>query len=497
MSLERTAGVLPAKAGVRSLMRRWAPAFAAATVVLACVGCAPREWLLPKVGIEPPALRDFPADYEPPISSETNRPMTGFGGTGGGVQRTPVIFIHGNTVSARYWLPAREHFRKAGYTGDELWALGYGWDNVRYFDSGDLSVPSVDRIVTSVMDYLSRKTGRPVQQVDVIGHSLGVTLVRQWMKQTNSFHKVRNFIGACGANDGVWTAWPDARGQQRVVSWELYPGSPWLAQLNRGGETPGPTRYMTLYDGTGWGDVLFPHPHEHSSALEGAYNLAYNVEHGTHYDHLELPREPETMEAMIEFLRRAPEPLPQAEPPQLVRAGDTLRATPAGATVHCAAGGAYPTQASPGAESVRLGEQALYTCYAHDARSELSSPLARFQAAQPARAEPLTLVAEPAGGVFEHPVRVALKSSDPAAFIVYSTAGIVPNSGAALYAEPVYVPGPLTLIAVAMAPDGRTSEPLRLEFDVSLEKVQARHTLQRQFDATVPERYEGRRKVGR
>jgi hypothetical protein len=33
------------------------------------VACAPREWILPKVGIDPPALRDFPADFTPPIST--------------------------------------------------------------------------------------------------------------------------------------------------------------------------------------------------------------------------------------------------------------------------------------------------------------------------------------------------------------------------------------------------------------------------------------------
>lgn len=470
---------------------------ATATLVLSMAGCAPREWLLPRLGIEPPALRDFPADYTPPISNETNRPMVGFGGGGGGVNRTPVIFIHGNTVSARYWLPSRDYFRKAGYTGDELWALGYGWDNARYFDSGDLSVPSVDRIVNSVMEYLSKKTGRTIRQVDLVAHSLGVTLVRQWMKQTNSYHKVRNFIGACGANAGVWTAWPDARTQNRVVSFELYPGSPWLRQLNHGGQTPGPTRYMTLYDGTGWGDVLFPHPYEHSGALQGARNLAYNVEYGTHYDHLELPRKPGPMEAMIEFLNQASEPLPEAAPPRLLREGDTLRADQAEALVHCATGGASPGFGTPGVAEVRMGELALYTCYARNPKSELSSPLARFKATTPAKDGELILTGTPASGVFEQPISVKLEANDPDAFIVYSTAGQVPDSGSPLYVEPVYVPGPLTLIAVAISPDGRRTEPLRLTYDISLEKVEARHTLERQFDPSAPERYEGRRKVGR
>lgn len=476
----------------------WVPACAGTlAVMLTASACAPREWLLPKVGLEPPALRDFPRDFTPPISHETNQPMPGFGGTGGGVHRTPVIFIHGNTVSARYWLPNREHFKQAGYTDDELWALGYGWDNVRYFDSGDLSVPSVDRIVNGVLEYLSRKTGRPIRQVDVVGHSLGVTLVRQWMMQTNSWHKVRNFIGACGANDGVWTAWPDSRGQNRVVSFELYPDSPWLAQLSRHGETPGATRYMTLYDGTGRGDVLFPHPYQHSSALEGAYNLAFNVEHGTNYDHMELPREPATMEAMIRFLREAPEPLPQAAPPTLVREGDVVRADPSDALVHCAAGGAYPSRATPGLPDVTIGELAVYTCYARHPKTELVSPMARFLARTPARDEPLSLLADPPPGVYEHPVSVKLVASDPGAMIVYSTAGIVPESGSPLYARPVYVAGPLTLTAIAIAPDGRASEPLKLAYDISLEKAEARHTLQRQLDPSVPERYAGERKVGR
>lgn len=465
--------------------------------VLLLAACAPREILFPAVGLETPALRDFPPDFTPPVSNETNQPMVGFGGNGGGVRRTPVIFIHGNTVSARYWLPDRAHFKEAGYSDDEVWALGYGWDNVRWFDSGDLSVPSVDRIVNGVLDYLSKKTGRPVRQVDVVGHSLGVTLVRQWMKQTNSWHKVRNFIGACGANDGVWTAWADTRGANRVVSYELYPDSPWLQQLNQGGETPGPTRYMTLYDGTGWGDALFPKPFQNSSALEGAYNLAYNVEHGTHYDHLELPRAPGPMDAMIEFLRKAPEPLPQAEPPRIVREGNALRAEPSTARLHCATGGQYPSAATPAVTEASLGELAVYTCYAHDPRSELSSPMARYLAERPAAAEPLVLTATPAGGVFEHPVSVTLKASDPDAIIVYSTAGIIPDSGSPLYQAPIFVPGPLKLVARAIAPDGRMTEPLTMEFDISLEKAEAMHTLERQFDPTAPVQYDGRRKMGR
>ncbi|MEQ1437813.1 chitobiase/beta-hexosaminidase C-terminal domain-containing protein [Fontimonas sp. SYSU GA230001] len=459
--------------------------------------CAPREWLLPKLGVEAPQLRDFPADFTPPLSAETGRPMPGFGGKGDSLQHTPVIFIHGNTVSARFWLPAREYFLDAGYQPNELWALGYGWDNVRYFDSNDLSVESVERIVNGVTAYLSKTSGREVRQVDIVAHSLGVTLVRQWMKQTNSWHRVRNFVAACGANDGVWTAWPDARGQNRVVSYELAPGSPWLAQLNRGGETPGPTRYMTLYDGTGWGDVLFPPPSQDSPALDGAHNVAFNREHGTYFDHLELPRVPETMKLIVEFLRAAPEPLPMEPAPVIVRDGDVLRTDQTEARLYCAQDGDYPSLASPAQETVALAAGSLTTCFAHNAHSGWSSPMAHFKRAATAVSDlPLTLHAQPPPGAYEQPLSVTLAASDPEAYVVYSIAG-PPGAGSPLYRDPVYLSGPVRLQARAIAADGRVSPPLQLDYDISLELIERRHTLQRQFEPDTEVSYDARRRKGR
>lgn len=463
----------------------------------ALVACAPREVLMPRLGLESPALHDFPEDFTPPFSQETGRRMPGFGG-GGAAQRTPVIFVHGNTVSARYWLPNRAYFARAGYRPSELWALGYGWDNVRYFDSNDLSVPSLQRTVDRVTQYVSQQSGRPIRQVDLIAHSLGVTVVRQWLKQTNSWHRVRSFIAACGAADGTWTAGQGARGQNRTVAHELAPASPWLQQLNRGGETPGPTRYLTLYDGNGWSDVLFPAPYEHSPALEGATNLAWNLEHGTHYDHLELPRQPDTMDAMLAFLRAAPEPLPQAAPPRIRREGNRLHAEPETAALHCMAGGDYPSARTPGVTQLELPDRELLSCYARDTRSRLASPIARYRRHDGYRAQgTLKLRAEPPAGVYEEPQSVRLLASDPEAFIVYSTAGLVPDSGGALYQAPVHFAAPLRLIAVAMTPDGRVSAPLTLDYDISLEYLEARHSLQRQFQPDTPVRYRQQRTKGR
>ncbi len=469
--------------------------------------CAPRERLLPALGLEVPRVDELPQDFEAPLSAQTGQPMDGFGGGGGGVERTPVIFVHGNTVSAGFWKPTREHFEDAGYSQDELWAFSWGWNNARYLDSADLSVQSVQRMVDAVQGYLREQRGVAAPQVDIIGHSLGVTLVRQWMKQANAWHRVRRFIGVAGANDGVWTAWADTRGQQRPVAWELYPGSPWLAQLNRGNEVPGGTRYMTLYDGSGWGDVLFPYPLEDSSALEGADNLAWNREHGDWYGHLNLPWEEGPAQAMIDWLREGPQ-VPEVDPadaPDVAledgAEGPRLHADQEGAQIYCRDDGSDPGLANTEPRAaLPMQPGRLYSCFAHDPQTGLASPLHRHKAWQgePAQGQRPTLTIEPAGGAFEQPQRVRLRSDDPEAFIVYNTAGLPLSTGSPLYdpEQPIFVAAPLRLTAMAVSPGGQTSEPVTVDFDISLELVEATRTLQRQFDPSRPLRYAGDRKQG-
>jgi pimeloyl-ACP methyl ester carboxylesterase len=436
--------------------------------------------------------RAFPPDFEIPASRETGRLVSGFGGGGGGVARTPVVFVHGNTVSAGFWRPVRDYFLEKGYRPDELWALSYGFDTTRFFDANDLAVPTLDAFVESVFRYLNAR-GYPVRQVDIVAHSLGVTVVRKWLQQTNSYHRVRKFVAANGANHGVWTARADSWGENREVGWELYPGSPWLEQLNRGGETPGPTEYMTLYDGTGWADVLFPPWQKDSPALAGANNVPFNVLYGTWFDHLELPRTPGTMDLVLGFLGNDPPPARAAEAPALEQETrpdgiSLVRAVPEGALAHCLTGGALPSRATPGQPAVWVQPGTVTTCFARDPRSGLSSPLERFLAPERRSylAPPLELRAEPPSGIFDRPVWVRLEASDPRAMIVYSTADRVPDTGSALYSAPIFVPVSVTLRAFAVAPDGRRSELLSHRYEIDLSYQDARFTLERQLDPTRP-----------
>ena len=418
-----------------------------------------------------------------------------------------MLLIHGNTVDATFWNRARQQFRSAGWSDDELWAPSYGWASTDRFDSNDLAVPTLNAFVDEVQRYLAARNGRPVQQFDIVAHSLGVTAIRQWLTQTNRWHLVRNFVAVAGANHGVWTARPDARGPSRTSSFELHRNSPWLAQLNAGGEVAGAARVMTLYDGTGRYDALFPEPYEDSPALAGATNLAYNRAAsglGGGYGHLELPREPATLAVIIDFLRAAREPQPGATVPRLIRDGDIVHAEGADARLHCTADGRYPDLvATPPLRGARLQPGRWLTCFAHDAGTGLSSPMARFGLATgtATSSTELHLSANPPGspeaGPLEQPVAVTLTASESDALIVYSTAGTVPDSGSALYRGPITVPAPVTLVAIAIAPDGRRSAPLRLRYDISLEYQDAVHTLQRQLDPAAPVLFQDRTIDGR
>jgi hypothetical protein len=57
---------------------------------------------------------------------------------------------------------------------------------------------------------------------------------------------------------------------------EIAAGTPWLAQLNAGGQTYGPAKWLTVYDGSGEGDPAYVGPtYAQSPRLEGALNLQY------------------------------------------------------------------------------------------------------------------------------------------------------------------------------------------------------------------------------
>lgn len=189
--------------------------------------------------------------------------------------RTPVVFVHGNGGHAGHWtiegseptwVNVRDRFLASGYCRRELWAISYdGAGSYSTYD--DVNASEVYRFIQKVRAYLG------VAKVDVVAHSLGVTVVRKaGFLHGDLYRHIRRFVAIAGANHGTTTC----RGSQGTgalhVCDEIGPGSPWLQELNGIGETPAGPAYLTLYDGSGLADEFFLGPDARSPRLKGACN---------------------------------------------------------------------------------------------------------------------------------------------------------------------------------------------------------------------------------
>ena len=251
----------------------------------------------------PAAPRYFAADFPAFADDSWGDPVGGFGGLhrGAPLRHTPVIFVHGNQADASNWLDVMLQFQHdAGYSMQEMYAISYnGLENAYagqqtttpsaldndYLEQNpnalangghgaadDDEVPDLCRFVEAVQAY----TGST--QVDVVTHSLGVTIVRKMMLDYPQLARdVVAFIGIAGANHGTTVC----AGLQSTYYGcnEISQGSAWLDHLNGLGgsrETYAPVQWMTVYDGSGAGDPFFDGPtYAQSPALRGADNRQF------------------------------------------------------------------------------------------------------------------------------------------------------------------------------------------------------------------------------
>ncbi len=293
----------------------------------------------------------FPADF--PVIEDASLPNTaviGFGAAGA-VTRTPVIFLHGNNDTP---FPTKcnpfgrvqafaQYLADRGYATSELWALGYEGDQCnlatdqtnrsRIAHTVAANVPDLSRFVAAVLAY----TG--AREVDIVAHSLGVPLAREWMRQEDAYRRVRRLVAIDGPNHGIINCSPNPLNYFQLPaaggftpSSELCkelgsPDTPFLKRLNRGDDTPSPTRvlvirnadksfvYFPIQDG-----FIAPVPAEdsfgrptdfsRSASLQGAAELsligqgAFDPILGT--AHLGILNSPQTWAATFDFLAARP-----------------------------------------------------------------------------------------------------------------------------------------------------------------------------------------------
>jgi len=211
----------------------------------------------------------FPADFPVLVDHSLGKPVIGFGAKGE-VHRTPVVFLHGNN-DAPYATGCNtpghihefaQYFLEHGYRLSELWALGYEGDQCDIPTSPTNRSSEAHSTVANVADLrdfvaaVLRYTG--AKQVDVVGHSLGVTLTREWMREDDSYGLVRTLVAVDGPNHGIINCSPSPQNYYALdASGGFNPDSPLcleygsdhtplLRALNSPDETPGPTGYLSI-----------------------------------------------------------------------------------------------------------------------------------------------------------------------------------------------------------------------------------------------------------
>ncbi|MDY7226364.1 lipase family protein [Hyalangium rubrum] len=216
------------------------------------------------------------------------------------VVNQPVIFIHGNsdkaigtgTAGQSGWNASIEYFQSQGYKTSELYATTWGPADVSmsaYQYHSKTYVMKVRKLIEAVKAY----TG--AAKVDIIAHSMGVTLARKAILggyATDSLEggqyyigppltsSVDTFVGIAGANRGLTSCYQTAGSTPTCGATNgLYPGywnglgvsglSSYLANLGSSSKYEGAYRYSifsTADEVIGYGVVVY---YEYTSRIPG------------------------------------------------------------------------------------------------------------------------------------------------------------------------------------------------------------------------------------
>ncbi|MCW5881333.1 MAG: alpha/beta fold hydrolase [Anaerolineae bacterium] len=259
-------------------------------------------------------LHRLPTEFATPVDEalaggRTDRFIEGWGG-GSHITRTPSSLSTARPGAAWNWGIARALFRLWGYQPGELWALTYGWGGgcvdpngvETRDDSVDENLADLDGFVNAVLAYVQQRDPS-IQQVDIVGHSMGGVLARKWMQAGNA-GRVRRLVTLDSPHHGIAGWW--LREDRCADGWTRFCqdfeiGSPWLAALNQKPEIPPGVRALAVYDGTG--QYSF-NATPLSPALEGADNLAYNRERGARVRHIAYVYDPGVLREVFEWLSK-------------------------------------------------------------------------------------------------------------------------------------------------------------------------------------------------
>ncbi|TCS35594.1 lipase (class 2) [Paucimonas lemoignei] len=109
-----------------------------------------------------------------------------------------VVLVHGNMASPSSWNSTVSELKSRGYTDSQLYRPNWGSKTCAACNSHDTTNTNV--VKSSLQSALAAScTGK----IDVIGHSMGVTLAMKAINELGYSGKVNTFVGVAGAQHGL------------------------------------------------------------------------------------------------------------------------------------------------------------------------------------------------------------------------------------------------------------------------------------------------------
>jgi triacylglycerol lipase len=139
-----------------------------------------------------------------------------------------VVLVHGNTGAPTDFDNTYVELRARGYTDAQIFRPSWGSKTCAACNdhNGTEETPVANALTAAIA---ASCTGK----VDVIGHSMGVTLLAREIVKLNLSAKVDSFVGIAGAYRGLWTcgAYPWNVLTSTCGSWGLSVGNPFLGGI--------------------------------------------------------------------------------------------------------------------------------------------------------------------------------------------------------------------------------------------------------------------------
>jgi len=121
-----------------------------------------------------------------------------FCGTANAVCKDNVVLVHGNTASPSSWNNTLNELYARGYSNNEIFTPSWGSKSCATCNnhSGSEETPVRNAIVNAI-------NGSCTGKIDIIGHSMGVTLAAQQIDKLAAASYVDTFVGVAGALLGL------------------------------------------------------------------------------------------------------------------------------------------------------------------------------------------------------------------------------------------------------------------------------------------------------